>query len=125
MDGMCVVALVRGCVGKFHGAAEFVALPARRNVHAHPGFEHLGDLLLELADFREHVLLLSGGDLGFEAKREHMDEHGNGPSLGVHGDSWVSASPLSTEREPIEGHKNSGVTALRARSNSFDSAFAG
>ena len=76
MNGMCVVALARGRVSEFHGAAKFVTLAARRDVQTNPGFEDLGDLIPELADFRDDLIFLAAGDIWFEAKHKHVNEHG-------------------------------------------------
>ena len=72
---MAVVSIAGGGVGEFHGAAEFVALSAGRDVEADPGFEHFGDLLLELADFGNDVVFLRPSDVGLKSKRKHVDEH--------------------------------------------------
>jgi hypothetical protein len=75
MNGMTVVSVAGGGVGEFHGAAEFVALSAGRNVEADPGFEDFGDLLLELADFGNDLVFLRHSDVGLKSKRKHVDEH--------------------------------------------------
>src|ERR1700684_297767 len=75
MDWMGVVALKRGGIREFHRAAEFVALAARRNIQADPGFLHFADLVFELSNFGDAVIFLFAGHAIFESKRKHVDVH--------------------------------------------------
>ena len=77
VDGMVVVGVEGGAVGELHDAAEFIALRAGRDVGADQGFDEAGDLALQGADFGDDVGLLLGGDVGFPAEGEGVDDHGD------------------------------------------------
>ena len=75
MDGVGVVGGEGLLVGELHYASEFVALGARGEVGADIGFEEAGDLSLEGADFGLDAEFLLGGDVGFPAEGEGVDDH--------------------------------------------------
>ena len=77
VDGVVVVGIEGGTVGEFHDPAQFVTLGAWRDVRADEGFYEAGDLALQGADFGDDARLLLGGDAGFPAEGEGMDDHGN------------------------------------------------
>jgi len=85
MDGMSAIGVEGGFVGELHRTAKLVALRAGRDVDTDVSLDQARDLSLQGADVGDRACLLLGGDVGFPAEGEGMDDHRRSVANGL----WV------------------------------------
>src|SRR5579875_2271831 len=73
---MAAVRLQRCPVGELHDASQFIALRARREIHAHPRLLQSWNPPLQISDRVNDLLPLLVRDSRLPAKYERMNHHG-------------------------------------------------